>query len=88
MDQTYFFKNKELLTLTKTEGTLSYRGVLWNSVQNLKSNGLVVPVLAHREQDNLRCLLIYILVHHQNFPGALPFVVSGFTEKLLKAFLN
>ena len=48
-----FFKNKELLTITKTADTLLYSSVFWNSVQNFKANGQAVLVLLLREHGNL-----------------------------------
>ena len=62
LDQTYSFKNKELLTITKNVDTLLYSSVLRNSV------------LAVGEHNNLWFLLISLLVHHQNSPDTLPLI--------------
>ena len=70
LDQTYSFKNKERLTITKNADILLYNSVLWKSVQNFKANWLAVLVLGLGEHDNL-WLLISLLVHHQNSPDAL-----------------
>ena len=65
MNQTYSFKNKELLTIAKNADTIFCSSVLWNSVQNFKTNEQAVLVLA-LEEHNLWFLLISLLVHHQN----------------------
>ena len=52
-----FFKNKELLTITKNAGILLYSGALQISVQNFMANGQTVLVLALREH------IIYIFTY-------------------------
>ena len=52
-DQTYSFKNKKLLTVTKNADKLLHSSVLWNSVQNFKVKGQTVLVLALAEHGNL-----------------------------------
>ena len=68
---TYSFKNKELLTITKNLDTPLNSSVLWNSVKNFKANGEAVLVLAFGEHENLRFLLISLLVHYQNSPDTI-----------------
>ena len=63
LDQTYF-KNRELLIVTKKVDTLLYSSLSWNYVQNLKANGQAVLLLALREHDNLWFSLIMLPVHH------------------------
>ena len=53
LDQTYPFKNNELLTITKNADKILYSGILWNSVQNFRTNGQAALVLALGEHDNL-----------------------------------
>ena len=53
LDQTYSFKNTELLTITKNADSLLYNSVLRNSVQNFKANGRAVLVLALGEHGSL-----------------------------------
>ena len=72
LDQTYFFENKELLTITRNTDTHLYNSVSWNAVQIFKVVKHAVLVLVLWEHDNLWFyILILLLVHHQNSPGTL-----------------
>ena len=51
-DQTYSFKNKELLTVTKTR-TSFCTAVFLETLQNFKANGKVCLVLVVKENYNL-----------------------------------
>ena len=64
LDQTYSFKNRELLIITKNSYTLLYSSLSWNSVQNFKSNGQAVLVLPLGEHENLWFSLILHTVYH------------------------
>ena len=74
MDETYSFKNKELLTITENADSLLYSSASWNYVQSFKRNGLAVRALALGEYNNLWFLLISLLVHNYNSPATLPLI--------------
>ena len=81
MDQTYSFKYKELLTITKNADTLLNSSVLWSSVQNFKANGQVALALGLEEHENLWFLLISFLVHNQNCARYIFYFAVIFTKK-------
>ena len=63
-DQTYTFKNRELLIITKIADLFLYSKLTWNSMQNFKADKEGVLVLALWDDDNLWFLLIFFPVHH------------------------
>ena len=71
LDQTYSFKNKELVTITKNADIILFSSVLWNFyfLQNFKANRPAALVLALGKDDSL--WLILLLAHDQNSPDTL-----------------